>query len=137
MKRVGILGGGQLGMMLAEAVFALGAEARVFDPDPNAPALRRLAGSVSGAWTDLDALRAFSDGCDVVTYEMEHIDTSALAQLACPIEPSADVLEVTQDRVLEKSFLRDAGLPHVAFVARLAVQRRSRSAPASSASPSS
>jgi 5-(carboxyamino)imidazole ribonucleotide synthase len=116
MKRIGILGGGQLGMMLAEAVFALGAEARVFDPDPNAPALRRLAGSVSGAWTDLEALRAFADGCDVVTYEMEHIDTSALAKLSTPILPSVDVLEVTQDRVREKSFLRDAGLPHVAFV---------------------
>lgn len=103
-------------MMLAEAVFALGAEARVFDPDPNAPALRRLAGSVCGAWTDLDALRTFAEGCDVVTYEMEHIDTSALAKIACPIAPSIDVLEVTQDRVLEKSFLRDAGLPHVAFV---------------------
>jgi 5-(carboxyamino)imidazole ribonucleotide synthase len=116
MKRVGILGGGQLGMMLAEAVFALGADVRIFDPDPNAPALRRIAGSVSGAWTDLDALRAFADGCDVVTYEMEHIDTSALSKLTCPIAPSIDVLEVTQDRVREKSFLRDAGLPHVAFV---------------------
>jgi 5-(carboxyamino)imidazole ribonucleotide synthase len=114
---VGILGGGQLGAMLASALQDLGADVRVYDPDPNAPALRRAAGRESGSWTDVPRLQAFFDACDVVTYEFENVETEGLARLEGlgKLLPSLDVLRTTQNRALEKEFLRRHGLPHVAF----------------------
>lgn len=118
MKRVGILGGGQLGAMLTGAIHDLGGEARLFEPDAGAPACARYRDVVNAPWTDEAALRRFFEGCDVVTYEMEHIDTTALRALggAIPLFPSLDVLETTQDRAKEKAFLARAGLPHAAFL---------------------
>mgnify|MGYP001766986573 CR=1 FL=1 len=118
MTTVGILGGGQLGAMLAPALQDLGADVHVFDPDPNAPALRRAARAVSGSWRDVPRLQAFFDACDVVTYEFENVESEGLARLEGlgKLCPSLDVLRTTQNRVLEKEFLRAHGLPHVAFV---------------------
>lgn len=103
--------------MLAEALFALDARVRVYDADAQAPAVRRLRDAVTAPWGDLPAVRRFVDGLDVLTYEFEHIDGTPLRALgdAVPILPSIRVLEITQDRALEKEFLRDAGLPHAAF----------------------
>jgi 5-(carboxyamino)imidazole ribonucleotide synthase len=113
MKRVGILGGGQLGMMLATALHDLGAETHIYDPDPDAPAKRRFANVTTGAWRDAELLAQFVSNCDVVTYEMEHVDREALLPFATttPILPSLSVLETTQDRVREKTFFRERGLP--------------------------
>ncbi len=118
MTTVGILGGGQLGAMLAPALQDLGADVHVFDPDPNAPALRRAARAVNGSWGDVPRLQAFFDACDVVTYEFENVETEGLAQVTGlgKLCPSLEVLRTTQNRVLEKEFLRVHGLPHVAFV---------------------
>ena len=117
MTTIGILGGGQLGAMLAPALQDLGADVRVYDPDPNAPALRRAAGGESGSWRDVPRLQAFFDGCDAVTYEFENVETEGLAQVSGldRLFPSLDVLRTTQNRALEKEFLRDHHLPHVAF----------------------
>ena len=117
MTTVGILGGGQLGAMLAPALQDLGADVHVYDPDPNAPALRRAARAASGSWRDASRLQDFFDACDVVTYEFENVETEGLAQLygLAKLLPSLDVLRTTQNRVLEKEFLRAHGLPHVAF----------------------
>lgn len=119
MKRVGILGGGQLGLMLAEALQQLDAEVSVFDPDPDAPAARRLPHAVTAAWTDAKALADFAARCDVLTYEFENVPSAPLVALGgrTPIVPSLDVLEATQDRILEKEFLRKEGLPVVRFAA--------------------
>lgn len=118
MTTVGILGGGQLGAMLAPALQDLGADVHVYDPDPNAPALRRAARRESGSWRDVPLLQAFFDACDAVTYEFENVETEGLAQLRGleKLFPSIDVLRTTQNRALEKEFLRDHGLPHVDFV---------------------
>ena len=102
--------------MLADAIHALGAETRFYDPDASAPAIRRFVGGMSGPWTDLAHLRAFAAPCDVLTYEMEHIDTDGLRSLDIDVVPPLDVLETTQDRLREKRFLRSVGLPHVAFL---------------------
>lgn len=117
MTTVGILGGGQLGAMLAPALQDLGADVHVYDPDPSAPALRRAARAESGSWRDVPRLQAFFDGCDVVTYEFENVETEGLDSVAGlgKLVPSLEVLKTTQNRALEKGFLRARGLPHVDF----------------------
>lgn len=118
-KRVGILGGGQLGMMLAGSLFKCGVDVYLYDPDPSAPARRRYANVTTGAWTDRDALARFVDRCDVLTYEFENADPDALAAIVgtVPVFPSLDVLRVTQHRVREKEFCKRSGLPVTRFAA--------------------
>jgi 5-(carboxyamino)imidazole ribonucleotide synthase len=105
--RVGILGGGQLGTMLAESVMRLGATPIVFDPDPGAPARRRVPEVVAASFEDRSALAAFYSRCDVVTYEREDLPVEALLEAATDTRfvPDLRVLAVAQDRALEKAFL--------------------------------
>ncbi len=114
-RRVGLLGGGQLGLMLAESLHALDAEVHVFDPDPTAPARARLPRVETHGWADLDALGPFMDRCDVVTYESENVPSQPFRVLERQgrLLPSIEVLETAQDRIVEKQFLARAGLPHV------------------------
>jgi 5-(carboxyamino)imidazole ribonucleotide synthase len=72
-QTIGILGGGQLGRMLAMAAASLGLKTHIFDPDPNAPAAEVAAHHTCAPYTDSAALEAFSNACDVVTYEFENI----------------------------------------------------------------
>lgn len=117
--RVGILGGGQLGMMLAGSLFKLGADVALYDPDPHSPARRRYANVTTAAWTDRAALSKFFSEVDVVTYEFENVDPTVIAELAggLPFRPGLSVLRTTQDRLNEKQLCRDHGLPHARFVA--------------------
>jgi 5-(carboxyamino)imidazole ribonucleotide synthase len=117
MKTVGILGGGQLGLLLAHSLTRLGAKVVIYDPDAAAPARRVAWKSFQAPWTDLDALTDFAALCDVITYEFENVEIAGLRQLegGTPIYPSLDVLATTQDRILEKQFLRDNDLPVAAF----------------------
>ncbi|MDZ4836584.1 MAG: ATP-grasp domain-containing protein [Candidatus Melainabacteria bacterium] len=118
MKRVGILGGGQLGMLLAESIFALGARVNVYDPDPEAPACQHTKHVINHNWLDYDALSDFFQISDVITYEFENVESAALITLehVKPIYPSVNVLRTCQDRVAEKQFLYSAGLPHAYFL---------------------
>jgi 5-(carboxyamino)imidazole ribonucleotide synthase len=115
MMRVGILGGGQLGVMLSDAVGRLGARPRVYDPDPEAPARLRVCDVVRAPFEDVPALRAFCEACDVVTYEREDLPLDALRAAIgkTRVLPSLSVLEAAQDRAKEKSFLVRSGLPCV------------------------
>ena len=115
---IGILGGGQLGRMLAMAAARLGYKTHVYEPG-TAP-----AADVAHAWTqagydDLDALRGFAEACDVITFEFENIPADALDLLSgtTPLYPDRRALEVSQDRMIEKSFLRDLGLETAPFSA--------------------
>jgi len=115
---VGILGGGQLGLMLAESLQAMGESFELYDPDPVAPAAQRLPDHTTTArWDKLTALRAFFDRCDVVTYESENVLTAPFfaLQVADRLLPSIHVLETVQDRIREKTFLSRQGLPHASF----------------------
>lgn len=118
MKRVGILGGGQLGMLLAESIFALGGRVSVYDPDTEAPACQHSKNVVNQNWLDYDALADFFATNDVITYEFENVESAALVSLENekPIYPSVKVLRTCQDRAAEKQFLQSAGLPHANFV---------------------
>jgi 5-(carboxyamino)imidazole ribonucleotide synthase len=113
-KRVGILGGGQLGLLLAQSLVRLGCEVSVYEPDVDAPACKQTSKAYTGSWTDRSKLEQFFDECDVVTYEFENVETELLfaLQKKKPLMPSASVLSTTQNRGREKGFMCDFGLPH-------------------------
>jgi 5-(carboxyamino)imidazole ribonucleotide synthase len=115
---VAIVGGGQLGRMLALAGYPLGMRFRVLDPSPDAPA-GQLAELVLGAYDDLEALRRLAAGADVVTYEFENVPADAARRLEdlAPVFPSPRSLEVAQDRLKEKELFTEVGLAVPPFAA--------------------
>lgn len=117
--RIGVLGGGQLGLMLAESLYALNADVAIYTPGAGSPAERRLADVTVADWDDAEALRAFFARCDAVTYESENIPVAPLRALPdheqAKIRPGLHVLEIVQDRVEEKRFCQRVGLPTAAF----------------------
>ena len=115
--RIGILGGGQLGRMLALAGYPLGIRVRSLDPAADAPA-GVLSELFVGQYDDAATLARFADGVDVITYEFENVPVATARQLAqfCPVYPPPLALEKAQDRLVEKSFLRDLGIPTPPFL---------------------
>ena len=114
---IGILGGGQLGRMLAMAAARLGLVAHIYDPSPAPPAGQVAHRVTTGAFDDTDALSRFAEAVDVVTYEFENIPTAALDALEalCPVRPNRRALAVSQDRLDEKRFLAGLGLGTAPF----------------------
>ncbi|HEY9785164.1 MAG TPA: ATP-grasp domain-containing protein [Candidatus Obscuribacterales bacterium] len=117
MRKIGILGGGQLGMLLAESIFRHGGSALIYDPDKDAPACRCASAVVNRSFTDMVALREFFSRCEAVTFEFENVESAPLFTLEKmrPILPSVSVLRTAQDRILEKTFFKESKLPHAAF----------------------
>ena len=113
---IGILGGGQLGYMLALAGYPLGLHFRFFDPSPEAP-VGRIAARVTADFSDESALEKFANGLELVTYEFENVPVDAVRFLAerVPVLPSAKALEVAQDRINEKTLFRELGIPTTEF----------------------
>jgi 5-(carboxyamino)imidazole ribonucleotide synthase len=109
---IGILGGGQLGRMLAAAAARLGFRCHVFEPAADAPAADVAHAVTRAGYDDAAALRAFAASVDVITYEFENIPTSALDLLETlrPIRPNRRALAVSQDRIAEKEFLTSLDL---------------------------
>ncbi|HSG93922.1 MAG TPA: ATP-grasp domain-containing protein, partial [Afifellaceae bacterium] len=116
---IGILGGGQLGRMLSVAAARLGLRCHVFEPGANPPAADVAHAVTTAAYEDEDALRAFAESVDVITYEFENIPTSALDILEKikPVRPGRKALRISQDRLVEKAFLSDLGLQTAPFAA--------------------
>ena len=115
---IGILGGGQLGRMLALAGYPLGLQFKIFDAAPDAPA-GQLAPLLAEDPNDTPALLWFSRGLDAITYEWENVPVASTRYLEqrVPVFPPPRALEIAQDRVIEKSFFRDLGVPVPPFVA--------------------
>ena len=114
---IGILGGGQLGYMLALAGYPLGLHFRFLDPSPEAP-VGRIANRVTADFQDVQALEKFSHGLEVVTYEFENVPVAAAKFLAerVPVYPPAAALEEAQDRLREKTLFRKLEIPTTDFV---------------------
>jgi 5-(carboxyamino)imidazole ribonucleotide synthase len=114
--RVGVLGGGQLGRMLALAGYQLGVEFRFFDPHSGAP-VGQIGELVAAEYTDRPALERFLDGVDVVTYEFESIPLSTVQFVAdrVTVYPPVQALETAQDRLLEKTLFTELGIPTPPF----------------------
>ncbi|MCE8508233.1 5-(carboxyamino)imidazole ribonucleotide synthase [Ruegeria pomeroyi] len=115
--RIGILGGGQLGRMLSVAAARLGFVTHIYEPGANPPAGQVADRVTTAGYDDASALKAFAASVDVITYEFENIPTEALDILEAhrPIRPGREALRVSQDRLTEKSFLRDLGLMTAPF----------------------
>ena len=120
-KTIGVLGGGQLGRMLAQAAQTLGYRVHVYEPQIHCPAGAVANHEVNASYQDADALLDFARGVDVVTYEFENIPAAALAVIAPVVllHPSAEVLHTTQNRQREKAWLKSNGFPHVAYAEAL------------------
>ncbi len=102
---IGIVGGGQLGRMLAIAAARLGYDCHIFAPELDPPAARVSAKCTLAAYDDLGALRAFADAVDVATYEFENLPAEALAELGDKLKPGTASLAIAQDRAVEKRFI--------------------------------
>jgi 5-(carboxyamino)imidazole ribonucleotide synthase len=114
---IGILGGGQLGRMLALAAARLGLKAHTYSPEDDAPAFQVSAARTLGSFDDRAALQSFARDCDVVTFEWENVPVGTVETIARtkPIFPSAATLGITQDRLTEKKFLDSLGLKTALF----------------------
>ncbi|MCI5074663.1 5-(carboxyamino)imidazole ribonucleotide synthase [Oricola sp.] len=114
---IGIIGGGQLGRMLAIAAARLGFKTCVLEPQEECPAAQLCDTHIVAPYDDLSALEDLAERCDVITYEFENIDLDAARWLEgrAELRPGALALEIAQDRLAEKNFLNDAGIRTVAF----------------------
>ncbi len=114
---IGILGGGQLGRMLAMAAAKLGLRTHVYCDEPRCPAFDVSALHTIGDYVDLDRLTAFAATVEAVTYEFENVPVEAAHHLEnlVPVRPGPLALEVAQDRLVEKRFISDLGVPVAPF----------------------
>jgi len=109
---LGILGGGQLGRMLAMSAARLGIDAHIFAPEENSPAAKVSSAFTCATYDDATALKAFAASVDAVTTEFENVPAETCEALAkhVPVRPHAKALAIAQDRVAEKSFLNVQGI---------------------------
>jgi 5-(carboxyamino)imidazole ribonucleotide synthase len=114
---VGVLGSGQLGRMFAIAARRMGYRVHTLSPDYDTPTGQVADREVQAAYDDLDAVRDFARGVDVVTFEFENVSAAATEAAAgyAPVRPAGAVLHTTQHRLREKGFLAGAGFPVVPF----------------------
>ena len=110
---IGIVGGGQLGRMSAMAAARLGYRTHVLTDQPDSPAAQVATVVTVGGYDDPRALLAFADAVDVVTFEFENVSADGLELLAArrPVRPAGAILRISQDRLAEKRFLQQAGIP--------------------------
>ena len=112
-KTIGIIGGGQLGRMMALSAKAMGYFVAVLDPTPNCPAAQVSDIEITAAYNDMDAIKKLASICDVITYEFENIDYDALEYLKehAYLPQGSEVLKITQHRFREKSAIKNMGIP--------------------------
>ena len=114
---IGIIGGGQLGRMLALAASRLGLKTCIYNDEAEAPAFQVTPESVAAPYDDLNRLASFAEICDAVTFEFENLPAHAIAHLAerVWVAPGVHALAMTQDRLTEKSFVEKLGLKTAPF----------------------
>ena len=115
---LGMLGGGQLGRFFVIAAHEMGYKVTVLDPDKNSPAGKIADVHICANFDDAVALKKMADSCQAVTTEFENVPAKSLEKLALAttVRPSAACVAIAQHRILEKNFIKDAGLPVAPFV---------------------
>ncbi len=108
-----ILGGGQLGRMMAMAARTMGYHIRVMDPEPACPASFVVDETITGRWDDVEAAKRLATGADAVTLEIEQIGVDALSEVAriTPLRPGVEPVRIIQDKTLQKIWLAESGFP--------------------------
>ncbi|OEC97427.1 MULTISPECIES: 5-(carboxyamino)imidazole ribonucleotide synthase [Rhizobium] len=116
-KTIGIIGGGQLGRMLAMAAARLNFRTVILEPQADCPAAHVANAQIAAAYDDAAALAELAKRCDVVTYEFENVPVTAAEDLALQVKvyPPPKALEMAQDRLTEKSFINGCGIPTARF----------------------
>jgi 5-(carboxyamino)imidazole ribonucleotide synthase len=116
-QTIGIIGGGQLGRMMALAAKAMGYRVAVLDPEPDSPCGQVSDEKVVGAYDDLSAIKKLAELSDVITYEFENIDADTLAWLCenAYVPQGTKLLDISQDRIKEKSAIQSAGVQVAPF----------------------
>ena len=116
---IGILGGGQLGRMLALAAARLGLKCHIYSPDPDSCAFDVVEHGSHKQYSDEVALEEFARAVDVITYEFENVpaETAAFLSTRKPVLPDPNVLALTQDRLVEKNFIADLKIPTALYAA--------------------
>ena len=115
---IGIIGGGQLGRMLAAAAARLGYRTTILEPQADCPAAQLANRHIIAGYEDADALAQMARDCDVVTYEFENVPVASARRLAASVAvyPPPQALEVSQDRLVEKRFLNGEGISTADFI---------------------
>ena len=112
-QTIGIIGGGQLGRMMAIEAKYMGYNVIVLDPTPNCPTAQVADGQIVAPYDDMEAIKQLTEKSDVITYEFENVDLGAATYIeeAGKLPQGAFALEVTQNREKEKNIMKEAGLP--------------------------
>ncbi|MBP6880121.1 5-(carboxyamino)imidazole ribonucleotide synthase [Candidatus Saccharibacteria bacterium] len=113
-KKIGIVGGGQLAQMMTEAAISLGLSIIVVDPSPNCPAAQAGAEQIMADYRDAEAIKELADKSDVVTIDFEHVNAEVLRELendGAVVHPSSQTIAMIQDKLVQCNFLKEAGLP--------------------------
>src|SRR3954468_12525259 len=116
---VGVLGGGQLGRMFAMAARRLGYRVHTFAPEHDTPTGQIADVEINASYDDIDAVKKFAQGVDVVTFEFENVSAEAAsaAEQHAIVRPNGHALFIAQHRLREKTFLAERGLPVTPFAA--------------------
>ncbi|MCA9436418.1 MAG: ATP-grasp domain-containing protein, partial [Candidatus Omnitrophica bacterium] len=114
---IGVLGSGQLGRMFAIAARQMGYRVHALSPDNDTPAGQVADVEIQAPYEDLDSVAQFASRVDVITFEFENVPskTTEVAERHAPVRPAGSVLDTTQNRIREKTFLRESGLPVTPF----------------------
>lgn len=118
-RKIGVLGGGQLGRMMIQSAIDYNLNIRVLDPDPNAPCKNLVQNFQTGELTDYDTVYAFGKACDLITIEIENVNTEALKALQSEgksVFPQPEVIELIQDKRKQKIFYKANRIPTADFV---------------------
>ncbi len=118
-KILGILGGGQLGRMVIQSAISYNIDIHILDPDPNAPCKDICQNFVQGKLTDFDTVYTFGKNCDVITIEIENVNTEALQRLADEgkeVFPQPHIIKMIQDKRLQKQFYKNNNIPSADFI---------------------
>ncbi|MDB9931712.1 5-(carboxyamino)imidazole ribonucleotide synthase [Flavobacteriales bacterium] len=116
--KLGILGGGQLGRMFIQSAMSYGTPIHILDPNPNCPSANLCDSFIEGSFNDYDAVYNFGKNMDVLTIEIENVNTEALTQLekeGVKVFPQSHIIELIKDKGIQKQFYRDNNIPTADF----------------------
>ncbi len=113
-KKIGIIGGGQLGKMILDETNKIDLEVSILDPNKNSPCKNLTKNFIQGDFNDFDTVLNFGLSHDIISYEIEHINVDALDELVSrgiEVQPSPEILRIIQDKNLQKSFFKENNFP--------------------------